>query len=91
MESYQFKKLRTLLIESYNAILYYQELFSSLGFNPVNKFKRLSDLSKLPILNIEFVKKNKDLFISKNYIKNLILFKTSRSTGVPFKILVHPD
>ncbi len=70
MELYQFEKLKSLLIESYNGIPYYQELFDSLGFNPITDFKRLSDLSKLPILSKEFVKENKELFVNKKHIKN---------------------
>jgi phenylacetate-CoA ligase len=62
-----------------------------LAFNPQTKFKTLSDLSILPILNKDFVKKNKELFINKKYVKNAIKFKTSGSSGIPFEILVHPD
>jgi phenylacetate-CoA ligase len=87
---YQFKKIKFLLIDSYNGIPYYRELFDSLGFNPKNDFERLSDLAKLPILSKEFVKKNKDLFVNKRHLDKAILFKTSGSTGVPFEILVHP-
>ena len=91
MELYQFEKLKSLLIESYNGIPYYQGVFDSLGFNPYRDFKVLEDLKKLPILSKEFVKENKDLFTNENHSKNSILFKTSGSTGVPFEILVHPN
>lgn len=91
MKLYQFEKLRFLLIESYNGIPYYQELFNGVGFNPQTDFNSLSDLSKIPILKKEFVKKNKDLFVNSKHTKNAILFKTSGSTGVPFEILVHPN
>jgi phenylacetate-CoA ligase len=91
IDKYQFSKLKKILIESYNGIPYYHELFDSLQFNPNNDFKKLSDLSKLPILSKEFVKSNKDLFVNNKYTKNAILFKTSGSTGTPFEILVHPN
>ena len=91
MASYQFNKLKYLLEESYNNIPYYQKLFDSLSFKPQTDFKNLKDLSIIPILNKEFVKKNKDLFINSKYTKNAILFKTSGSTGVPYEILVHPN
>lgn len=91
MELYQFEKLKALLIESYNGIPYYQELFNGVEFNPHADFNSLSDLSKIPILKNEFVKKNKDLFVNSKHTKNAILFKTSGSSGVPFEILVHPN
>jgi phenylacetate-CoA ligase len=91
MASYQFDKLKYLLVESYDNIPYYQKLFDSLAFKPQTDFKSLTDLSRIPILNKEFVKKNNDLFVNSKYTKNAILFKTSGSTGVPFEILVHPN
>ena len=91
MEDYQFEKLKHLLIESYSGIPYYRELFDNLSFNPIADFNSLSDLSKLPILNKDFAKLNKDVFVNQKYIKNSINFKTSGSTGVPFEILVHPN
>lgn len=91
MASYQFDKLKYLLMESYDNIPYYQKLFDSLDFKPQTDFKSLMDLSRIPILNKEYAKENKDLFVNSKYTKNAILFKTSGSTGVPFEILVHPN
>ena len=91
IERYQLEKLKILLRESYNGIPYYRELFDSIAFNPNTDFNSLTDISKIPILNKEFAKKNKDLFVNSKYTKNAILFKTSGSTGVPFEILVHPN
>jgi phenylacetate-CoA ligase len=91
MKKYQFEKIKFLLIESYNGIPYYRELFDSLDFNPKTDFITLSDLANLPILSKEFVKKNQNLFVNKRHANNAILFKTSGSTGVPFEILVHPN
>jgi phenylacetate-CoA ligase len=91
LELYQFEKLKYLLMDSYNHIPYYRELFNSFGFKPEKDFKKLSDLARLPILSKEFVKGNKDLFINRRHAHKSILFKTSGSTGVPFEILVHPN
>lgn len=91
MIEYQFEKLKYLLIESYNGIPYYKDLFDSLAFNPQTDFKTLSDLALLPIIDKGFAKKNGEVFVNKNYLKNAIKFKTSGSTGIPFEILVHPD
>ena len=73
MNEYQLGKIKKLLIESYDGIPYYKNLFDNLAFNPQTKFKTLSDLSILPILDKDFVKKNKELFINKKYVKNLHL------------------
>jgi phenylacetate-CoA ligase len=91
MAKYQLVKLKYLLIESYEGTTYYKELFNSIGFNPYTDFNTLTDLSKVPILSKEFVKKNKASFVNSKHTKNSILFRTSGSTGVPFEILVHPN
>jgi phenylacetate-CoA ligase len=91
MKKYQYEKIKYLLIESYNGIPYYRKLFDDLEFNPKTQFHSLEDLGKLPVLNKEFVKRNKEIFLNKKYSKNSILFRTSGSTGEPFEILVHPN
>ena len=91
IENYQFEKLKSLLLECYDGIPYYKQLFDSISFNPRIHFNELSDLRRLPILSKEFAKENKEVFINQKYVKNSINFKTSGSTGVPFEILVHPN
>ena len=91
IENYQFEKLKGLLLECYNCIPYYKQLFDNISFDPRINFNELSDLSRLPILSKEFAKENKEVFINQKYVKNSINFKTSGSTGVPFEILVHPN
>jgi phenylacetate-CoA ligase len=91
IENYQFEKLKILLLECYDGIPYYKQLFDSISFNPRIHFNELSDLRRLPILSKEFAKENKEVFINQKYVKNSINFKTSGSTGVPFEILVHPN
>ena len=46
----QLKKLKTLLVHSYNKTKYYKELFDSIGFNPFD-FESLNDLKKIPIMD----------------------------------------
>lgn len=91
IEKYQFEKLKSLLLECYDSIPYYKQLFDNINFNPRLHFNELSDLSRLPILSKGFAKENKEVFINQKYVKNSINFKTSGSTGVPFEILVHPN
>jgi phenylacetate-CoA ligase len=91
LENYQFKKLKLLLIDSYENIPYYKELFSKIQFNPNTDFNQLSDLKLIPILSKEIAKSRQKEFINQKYISNSLLFKTSGSTGSPFQIYVHPN
>ena len=48
-EKEQFKKLKNILIYSYEHVPYYRALFDSLSFNP-KKMDNLSDIKELPLL-----------------------------------------
>lgn len=89
IKDYQFKKLKHLLVESYEGIPYYKKLFDDIGFNPYYHFKTLKDLEKIPVLSKSLVKENVNHFENNKYQKNSILFRTSGSTGKPLKILIY--
>ena len=91
MKVYQFGKLKKLLVESYDNVPFYQELFNSIPFNPMTDFKSLEDLNKLPILTKDIARKNSEDLINKACRKKSLIFRTSGSTGEPFEVLVHPD
>jgi len=91
MEAYQYGKLKSLLMASHLSVPYYQQLFDEIGFNPERDFQSLADLAKIPVLDKNFVKQNKALFLNKKYEKNALTFKTSGSTGMPLEVLVHED
>ena len=83
ISSYQFKKLKKLLIVASVNVPYYKKLFKKIDFNPSKDFKTLFDLKKIPILEQEIVKKNPKEFINSK-VKNYVLMKTSGTSGVPF-------
>jgi phenylacetate-CoA ligase len=88
INSYQFLKLKKLLIKSYHEVPYYNELFSSINFNPEVDFNKIQDLNKIPILTKQIAKENRLKLINQNYINKSLELKTSGSTGEPFKIHV---
>jgi hypothetical protein len=71
IENYQFEKLKSLLLECYDGIPYYKQLFDSISFNPRIHFNELSDLSRLPILSKEFAKENKEVLKIPSILRRL--------------------
>lgn len=91
VEENQFSKLKILLIESSKYVPYYKELFSKINFDPVKDFNHIDDIKKLPILKKEIVRANREKFISEEYSKGALKFKTSGSSGNPFTSLISPN
>lgn len=87
---HKFIGLKKLLCDSYDNIPFYKEKFRSVGFNPYVDFNSLSDFNKVPILTKKEARENQSRLI--NYSKSYFCleFKTSGSTGNPFKALVSP-
>lgn len=90
IQQFQFKKLRRLLIESYQEIPYYRQKFDYLKFDPGKDFKSIGDLSKIPILSKEDARLHHANLISKKHKYFALEFKTSGSTGNPFQAWVSP-
>ena len=85
----QTKKLKDILIHSYETTSYYKNLFDKNNFNPY-EIKKLSDISRLPILTKEIVRNNFENLISNTSIKYYIA-KTGGTTGTPLKLLMDSD
>ena len=83
ISSYQFKKLKKLLIVASLNVPYYKKLFKKIDFDPLKDFKTLSDLKNIPILEQEIVKNNPSAFINSK-VKNYVLMQTSGTSGIPF-------
>jgi phenylacetate-CoA ligase len=86
---YQDKKLVELINHSYYNVPYYEELFKKLNLKP-SDFKSKDDLSKLPILTKEEIRKNfpSKMISRKIKKKDFYLTGSSGSTGEPLKYLV---
>lgn len=86
-EVVQYKKLKKILIHSYEKFDFYNRLMKEAKFDPY-KFKSTEELEKLPVIDKEsyrnfsntVVKKNPELY--KYYYKD----STSGSTGIPLEI-----
>lgn len=87
INSLQLKKLKRLLIYTYNHFEFYKVLFDKLKFDPY-AIKRIQDIQKLPVMDKEsyrefsysLVKKNPDFY--KKYYRD----GTSGTTGKPLTI-----
>jgi phenylacetate-CoA ligase len=86
----KFKSLNKLLCESYDNIPFYKEKYSAAGFDPHKDFNSLSDFNKVPILSKREARENHDKLINHTKSQFCLEFKTSGSTGNPFRALISP-
>ncbi len=84
----QWKRLKTLLIFSYENNKYYRELFDRIGAKP-NDIYEPADLKKLPILRKSDIQSNAEKMITKGYTPSRLLkFKTGGSTGTSLELYI---
>ena len=89
LEDYQFKKLKSLLIEASINVPYYRDLFKKIDFNPLSDYNSLTDIKKIPILKKDIVKSNPELFYNEKFKPSqYLIFKTSGSTGMPLEVRI---
>jgi len=81
----QFDYLKRFLIFTEQASSYYNEVFSSVGFNP-HKFQDFDDIKKIPILTKEQVRQHADKISCNKHFKRTLTAKTSGTTGKPLSI-----
>lgn len=86
----KFKNLKKLLCESYDRVKFYNEKYSAAGFDPHKDFNSLSDFNKVPILSKIEAREYQDDLINHSRAKFCLEFKTSGSTGNPFRVLISP-
>jgi phenylacetate-CoA ligase len=85
LDEYQNKKLRAVMKHAYRNVPFYHNLFKSLNLYP-DDIKTMNDLSKLPILTKEKIRKNPESFLAKNIKKtSMIRGATSGSSGKVFE------
>jgi len=86
----QYRKLKRILCNSFDNIPYYKDKYETANFNPYRDFNCLADIKKVPILTKIEARENQDKLINIRKVKWSLEFKTSGSTGNPFKALVSP-
>ena len=80
-----FDLLKNSLIQAYQNVPYYSEIFDKVGFNPFD-FEDDSELTKIPLLDKTIIRKNFEKLQNPNFNKNkLKLHTTSGSTGEKLK------
>ena len=89
IKKYQYNNLKKTLIQA-SKVPYYAEIYNNLGFDPRLDFKKLSDLSILPILTKEIITERYVDLINPTYKSIAIEYSTSGSTGNPMNMLLTP-
>lgn len=79
----QLKKLKKLIVHSYNNVPYYTNLFNSINLKPED-IKSLEDINKIPITNKQMARDaGKDIFGSNKKNRKIKIGKTGGTTGIP--------
>ena len=88
LEDYQNKRVQLLIKHAYLTVPYYHNLLKSLHLFPED-IKTKNDLNKLPVLTKDIVRRDPQLFISKDtYKEDIIRRSTSGSSGTPFEYII---
>ncbi|WP_456469181.1 phenylacetate--CoA ligase family protein [Archaeoglobus sp.] len=88
LEKLQNKKLRALIQHAYRNVPYYHRIFKKLELRP-DDIQNKDDLSKLPILTKEDIRKNLDQLRAVNVPKSRVIeAHSSGSTGEPLKYYI---
>lgn len=84
LDEFQYEKTRSILEYAEKHVPWYQKIFAEYGISSKN-FVNLSDIKKFPLLTKEEIRDNLDLFISKEFNKNKLMYVTTGgSTAIPF-------
>lgn len=82
----QLKKLKKMIIHSYNNVPFYRELFIRANINP-DDIKKIEDLQKLPIITKKDIQANYDKILANGTnIDQCKLINTTGSTGIPLRV-----
>jgi phenylacetate-CoA ligase len=89
LEKFQTKRFKSVVKHAYDSVPFYHERFTQAGISP-NDIKSLSDLSKLPLIKKEELRREDPRrLISSNYeLSRLKVRRTSGSSGKPFQIYI---
>ena len=85
LKDYQFYTLRKTVANAYDNVPYYHKLMTDYGVKRV--IDSPEDITKLPLLTKQIIRKNWKDLIATNYNGTPLTFKTSGSTGEKFQFL----
>jgi len=84
--TYQKRKLKEMIVNAYEYVPFYKKLFKRLGLLP-SDINSVKDLTKIPLLNKDAVRKNPFDFIDVRFkAENKSAYHTTGTTGTPIKI-----
>ncbi len=82
----QYRKVAALIAHAHRHVPYYKKKFAEIGFHP-GDLKSLDDLSLLPLIDKETVRRNfRDFFASNYRGRTLVTGSTSGTTGASLKL-----
>jgi phenylacetate-CoA ligase len=89
LDTYQNKKIRSVISNAYNNVPFYKRIFHEAGITP-SDIKNKADLNKIPIISKNQMKKiNDGELLSRTFsTKDLKNLKTGGSTGIPFSFFI---
>jgi phenylacetate-CoA ligase len=88
IEEFRSQRLQQMLNHAYENVPYYHKIFQGLSLKPTD-IRSVSDLSRLPILTKDIIRKNLPDLLPKNVPKDrLIQTATGGSTGEPMKFFI---
>jgi phenylacetate-CoA ligase len=86
LEAYQDEKLRDIIRHAYETVPYYRRVFDERGLKP-SAVKTQKDLTKLPLLTKDDIRKNFTALVSSNFAPGKLKYgHTSGTTGSPLEV-----
>ena len=91
LQDYQMRELERLLVQCYENVPYYRRVFDERALKPTD-IQSLSDLSKLPYLHKEQIRRNPQVFIARNRrTEGLEVRFTTGTSGQPLQFYIDTD
>jgi hypothetical protein len=81
-----FERLKRTLALAAGGVPFYQDRFREAGFDPQRDFNSLADLTRVPVLTKDDVRKNFDRLIDRRFMRGSVLAHTSGTTGQPMSM-----
>ncbi|MDR4498077.1 MAG: hypothetical protein MRK02_09195 [Candidatus Scalindua sp.] len=86
IKNYQEEKLQRLIKHTYESVPFYKELFDKQRLRP-DDIKRIDDLEKIPVIDKETLRSNRERLLSTNIQEKISTRRTGGSTGVPLSLV----
>lgn len=86
IEAFTFEELKKTLVNAYENSIYYQNLFSSVNFNPYH-FSDVKEIIQIPFSDKSILRASKKSVLNRKYdINRLIYVTTGGTSGIPVEL-----